>query len=145
MERLPNTIKLQISRKLGKENWNMEQFLLVIHEETSARENFEYLKQNDFDKKELNNQFTTSSLHAQHEDHYSDPCEIVTDVNSRRETLSQGKSCFSCLKPGYIKKKCKVKVKCYRCRAEGSHHTALYFQKMVHQTPSTAKNNHPNA
>ena len=65
LERLPNTIKLEISRKLGEENWNIQQFLLVIHEEISARENFEYLKQNDFDKKELNNQFITSSLHAQ--------------------------------------------------------------------------------
>ena len=64
LERLPNTIKLQISRKLGKENWNIEQFLLVIHEEISARENFEYFKQSDFDKKKLNNQFTTSSLHT---------------------------------------------------------------------------------
>ena len=98
LERLPNTIKLQISRKLGKENCNIEQFLLVIHEEISARENFEYLKQNDSDKKELNNQFTTSSLHTQikvrkcafckNEDHYSDQCKIVTDVNSRRQILS---------------------------------------------------------
>ena len=94
LERLPNTIKLQISRKLGKGNWNIEQFLLFMHEETSARENFEYLKQNDFDKKELNNQFTTSSLHAQPEDHYSHPCEIVTVVNSRREILTKGKSFF---------------------------------------------------
>ena len=37
LERLPNTIKLQISRKLGKENWNIKQFLLVKHEEISAR------------------------------------------------------------------------------------------------------------
>ena len=44
LERLPNTIKLQISHKLGKENWNVEQFLLVIHEEMSAMENYEYLK-----------------------------------------------------------------------------------------------------
>ena len=65
LERLPNTIKLQISRKLGKTNWNIEQFLLFIHEKISARVNFEYLKQNYFDKKESNNQFTTSSLHAQ--------------------------------------------------------------------------------
>ena len=117
MERLPNTIRLQISRKLGKENWNIEQFLLVIHEEINARENFEYLKQNDFDKKELNNQFTTSSLHAQikvrkcvfckNEDLYSDQGKIVTDVNSRREILSNGKCCFNCLKPGHIKKNCK--------------------------------------
>ena len=138
LERLPNTIKLEISRKLGEENWNIEQFLLVIHEEISARENFEYLKQNDFDKKELNNQFTTSSLHAQtkvrkcvfckNEDHYSDQCKIVTDVNSRKEISSKGKCCFNCLKPGHIKD-CKAKVKCYRCGAEGSHHTALFFKK----------------
>ena len=42
LERLSNTIKLQISRKLWKENWNIEQLLLVIHKEISARENFEY-------------------------------------------------------------------------------------------------------
>ena len=145
LERLPNTIKLQISCKLGKENWNIEQFLLVIHEEISTRENFEYLKQNDFDKKELNNQFTTSSLHAQikvrkcvfckNEDRYSDQCKILTDVYSRREILSKGKCCFNCLKPGYIKKNCKAKVKCYCCQAEGSHHT----EKIVHRTPSTVK------
>ena len=28
LERLPSTTKLQISRKLGKQNWNIEQFLL---------------------------------------------------------------------------------------------------------------------
>ena len=93
LERLLNTIKLQISCNLGKENWNIEQILLVIHEEISARENFEYLKLNDFEKKELNNQFTTSSLHAQikvrkcsfckNEDHYSNQCKIVSNVNSR--------------------------------------------------------------
>ena len=59
MERLPNTTKLQISCKLGEEHWNWEQFLLVIHEEIGARENFEYLKQNDSD-----NHSTTSLLHT---------------------------------------------------------------------------------
>ena len=38
LKRLPNTIKLQISRKLGKENCNIEQFLLAIHEEISQLE-----------------------------------------------------------------------------------------------------------
>ena len=139
LERLPNTIKLQISCKLGKENCYIEQFLLVIHGEISARENFEYLKQNDFDEKELNNQFTTSSLHAQikvrkcsfckNEDHYSNQCKIVSNVNLRWEILSKGKCCFNCLKPSHIKKNCKAKVKCYHCRAEDSHHTELHFSK----------------
>ena len=154
LERLPNTIKLQISLKLGKENWNIEQFLLVMHKETSARENFEYLNQNDIDKKELNNQLTSSSLHAQikvrkcvfckNEDTYSNRCKIVTDVNSRREILSKGKCSFNCLKPGHIKKSCKVKVKCYRCKAEDSHNTALYFSKNGTRNTIDGKNNHPN-
>ena len=88
-----------------------------IYEEISARENFEYLKQDDSDKKKLNNHFTTSSLHAQikvkkcvfckNEDHYSDQWKTVTDIKSRREILSKGKYYFSCLKPGHIKKNCK--------------------------------------
>ena len=44
LEKLPNTIKLQISRKLGKENWNIEEFLSAINQEITARENIEYLK-----------------------------------------------------------------------------------------------------
>ena len=31
LEKQPNTIKLEISSKLGKENWNIGQVLLVIH------------------------------------------------------------------------------------------------------------------
>ena len=65
LEKLRNTIKLQISRILGKENWNIEQFLSAINQEITARENFEYLKQNSFDSKEESKNFTTSSLHAQ--------------------------------------------------------------------------------
>ena len=88
--------------------------VFVIREKISAGENFEYLEQNDSDKKELNNQSTTSLLHAQikvkkfafceNEDHYNDQCKIATDVNSRREILSKGKHCLNCLKPGHIKK-----------------------------------------
>ena len=44
LEKLPNTIKLQISRKLGKENWNIEQFLSAINQEITTRESFKYLK-----------------------------------------------------------------------------------------------------
>ena len=62
LEKLPITIKLQITRKLGKENWNIEQFLSAINQEIIARENFEYLKQNNLDSKEERKKITTSSL-----------------------------------------------------------------------------------
>ena len=39
LEKLPNTIKLQSSRKLEKENWNIGQFSSAINQEITAREN----------------------------------------------------------------------------------------------------------
>ena len=39
LEKLPNMIKLQISRKLGSGNWNVQDFLACINEEILAREN----------------------------------------------------------------------------------------------------------
>ena len=157
MEKLPNTIKLQISRKLGKENWNIEQFLSVINQEIAARENFEYLKQSSFDSKEESKNFTTSSLYAQARlkkcvfckcvDHYSDQCRIVTEIDTRREILKKGNICFKCLKPGPIKKNCRTKIKCFRCKAEGNHHTALCYPKNYskHTSPNTTNSDQNNS
>ena len=41
LEKLPNMIKLQISRKLGSGKWNVQDFLACINEEILARENYE--------------------------------------------------------------------------------------------------------
>ena len=41
LEKLPSTVKLQISRKLGKENRNIEQVLSAKSQEIIAWENFE--------------------------------------------------------------------------------------------------------
>ena len=65
LEKLANTIKLQTCRKLGKENWNIEQFLSAINQEITVRENSECLKQNSFDRKEVSKSLTTSSSHVQ--------------------------------------------------------------------------------
>ena len=44
LEKLPSVVRLQISRKLGTENWNIAEFMDSINDEVSARENFEFLK-----------------------------------------------------------------------------------------------------
>ena len=151
LEKLPNTIKLQISRKLGKENWNIGQFLSAINQGITARENFEYLKQNSFDSKEESKNFTTSSLHAQArlkkcvfckcEDYYSNQCRIITDIDTRREILKKGNICFKCLKPGHSKKNCRNDIKCFCCKAEGNHHNALCYPKNYSQHTNPTTNN----
>ena len=45
LEKIPNMIKLQISRKLESGNWEVQDFPPYIDEEIFARENCEYLKQ----------------------------------------------------------------------------------------------------
>ena len=44
LEKIPNVIRLQISRQLGKENWNIDEFLQCINREITARESYEFLK-----------------------------------------------------------------------------------------------------
>ena len=59
LEKLPKVIRLQISRKLEKNNWNMEEFLVAINAEIIARENYEFLKH---DESNYNNKL--NSQHA---------------------------------------------------------------------------------
>ena len=47
LEKLPNVIRLQISRELGNENWNIDEFIKCINKEIAAREHFQYLKDQD--------------------------------------------------------------------------------------------------
>ena len=58
LEKLPDTNRLQVSRKLGNSKWNITDFLRSIHEEIIARENYEFLKE----EEKWNNRGTVSSL-----------------------------------------------------------------------------------
>ena len=60
LEKPPNMIKLQISRKLGSGNWNVQDFLICINEEILARENYEYLKRDNFEDPKPTSAFFTS-------------------------------------------------------------------------------------
>ena len=147
--KLPNSIQLHISRKLGKDNWNVEEFLKCVNEEITARENCDLLKLNGKEESPETNNYTTSSLFTEGKEvscvfcgergHCSDKCEIVNDVNSRVEKLKEMRCCFNCLRPSHMKRDCKKSVKCYLCK--GKHHTALYFkQKEKHSSVSINEN-----
>ena len=68
-------------------------------------------------------------------DHYSDQCQIVTDLKARREILKKNRLCFKCLKPEHTKPNCKSSMKCYKCKRE-DHHTALCNPNKVSDNPT---------
>ena len=90
LEKLPNVIRLQVSRKLGVGNWKIEEFMGSINEELTARENYDFLTVDEEDKRENRNRLnkytkpvTSGSLTINNRlvkcafckgDHYSDKC-----------------------------------------------------------------------
>ena len=44
LDKLPNDIRLEISRKLGQDNWEINVFMKLLSDEIMARENCEYVK-----------------------------------------------------------------------------------------------------
>ena len=103
LKKPPNVIRLQISRRLGKENWNIEEFMDCINTEIIAPENYEYLKK---DQEPLNhgqrysgNALNVSSktrkcVFCDSDEHYSDRCNIVTDIEKRKELLKKNPFMF---------------------------------------------------
>ena len=132
LERLLDSIKLIVTRKLGKNNWHISDFINCIKEEVDARENCGLIKdKNDYEH--LRN--TTHSLLGVQKYsrkncvfcgklHYSDKCQNVIDVSIRKKILRNEKRSFRCLMTGHIMKNCRTSYKCYNCRGK-NHHTSI--------------------
>ena len=127
LEKLPNMIKLQISRKLESDNWNIQDFLDCVNEEFLARENYEYLKRENFEYPKPRSTFFTSSkvkccVFCKKNNHYSNQRKIITDVKLRFGFLKKNHFCFNYFKSEHSKNNCKNNI-CYHCK--GNHNSSL--------------------
>ena len=57
-------------------------------------------------------------------DHYSNQCEVVTDLKKRFKIVKSNKCCFKCLRHGHGRANCTSKFRCFKCKSD-SHHTAI--------------------
>ena len=92
LERLPDAIKLLITRKLGKNNWKILELVECIKEEVDTRENCE------FSNEKLNGEYFRKTIHSLvgtqkpsrrncvfcGKSRYSDKCENFTDIAIRK-------------------------------------------------------------
>ena len=102
LERLPDDIKLQISRSFGNENWAIESFMEVLKREISARESCCIMKEQASNEDKGARQMTTGALMTGTrqlicafcaKSHFHDKCQVVTDVDARKDIAKKSRLC----------------------------------------------------
>ena len=136
LERVPNDIKLEISRKLGTANWKIDDFMQILKDEITARESCDFLQSQTREAKserEADRHISTEALFAGakvlvcafcSQNHFHDKCHVVTEMKQRKDIVWKKRLCYRCLFAGHAVRKCKRKHGCFKCRSP-HHHTAI--------------------
>ena len=142
MSKLPNELRLIISRKTTSEIWDLDNLLSTFNEELQAREKCSFVSEastSDNSKKPSWNEkpkpFTASSLFSGSgnddkvtctycgQQHPSARCTMVTDIAARKAVLRQKGRCFQCLRSNHIIRDCTSEKRCFKCGQR--HHTSI--------------------
>ena len=139
MSKLPQEIKLLLTRKFGKDVWAIDKLLETLQQEVEAREkvlltenegveNYENLlsssrSTSDSSKRRSQPFKSFPCVYCGNKKHKSFQCSKVTKPESRLEFLSKEKRCFKCLKQGHQAKDCSSRRTCYHC--ERNHHSSV--------------------
>ena len=150
-EKLPEELRLVISRKFGSDLWTLDDILLYFKEELQAKERccFDSPEQ----KKTIyrdslftaSNLFNSADEQASREqqvlicvfcnkDHPPSKCKNVSDVKTRITILRKKGRCFICLRSGHIASKCPSN---YSCRLCNKRHNISICDKVLGQTKET--------
>ncbi len=138
LAKLPQEMQLLISRKVGKDNWKLDDLLREFRIELEARERCSLIHTTAEKKdtiRKTNEPYTSAALFTTGdttpiqrcsycgEQHLSSKCNIITDIAARRAILRRKGKCFACLKSGHIVRHCPSKFRCPKC--ENNHHISL--------------------
>ena len=127
LERLPDSVKFVITRKLGKNNWKILELVESIKKEVDARKKTEF--SNEKSDVEYCRKITHSLVGFQKPSsrncvfcgkcHYGDKCQNITDIAKRKKILRKEKHCFNFLFNGHVIKNCRANYKCFNCQGTG--------------------------
>ena len=144
MEKLPEELRLIVSRE-HKDNWELTSVIKAVRNEVEARErcgmNTSVEKKSPL-KKSFNpgNESTASALLSGNRgelnclfckgNHRASECQVVTNIDERREILKKQGRCFNCLRRvGHLARNCDTKIQCFKC--SGRHHLAVCNSSMA--------------
>ena len=148
LEKIPEELRLLTTRKFNNAEWDVRELLNEFKNELSVREKCDIKpKQNSPEKSKPNYLSSAIGLHSGSSKiscafckgtHYSDKCETVTDISSRKESLRRSGKCFIGLKPGHMSRNCSIIKTCFHCKGK-RHNSALCERKS-----SSIKGDSPN-
>ena len=128
MNRLPQEIRLLMSREIGDGEWQIDQLMTILEREITARE------------RALTTGIaphgpplhTTAAFIAGdgqpkcaycRQGHSLSSCTVVMDATQRKGILKRTGRCFVCLQRHHLSKDCRSSAKCAQC--SGRHHTSI--------------------
>eukprot|EP00795_Rhopilema_esculentum_P000685 gene685-10393_t len=147
-QKLPSDLQVEISRKIGNEEWNLAILLDILKVELEARERCKNLAGYDGStalsiKKKASKWIPTASALVNETQsgtvqctfckgrHKTNDCKVITNRTARMSILRKEGRCFICLRKGHLAFNCVSKNLCYNCN--GRHHISL-CQKGRQQT-----------
>ena len=152
MENLPSDFRLQVSRNMPQGKWEISKLLDEFEKELLSRERINIL--NSDNPNPAPPLFSGSTLHLQaqkgqpktnqisctycKQNHPSNKCSVVTDVQARKQILINKTRCFNCLRVGHVVKNCTKPQKCYIC--QGKHHISICNSKIQNPKSNDSRN-----
>ena len=139
MNKLPNDIKLTITREVREDEWKLDKLVEILRREIEARERANgntssTAKKNVYTAAALVNNSTQKCTFCK-SSHKTYECTEMTDVQSRKNILKKEGRCFLCLRKGHLLKECKSKYRCNHC--DERHSACICTTRLSAQTPST--------
>ena len=143
MTKLPQEIKLIITRQFGKDIWDIDLILNAFKNELEIREKL--LFTDNIENSEIpqastlmtGNKFGDKKfpcVFCHKFSHKTQYCRTVTNISARKNILRKEKRCFLCLKPGHLIKDCYAKMRCFKC--QNKHHISICNGKEEHEENS---------
>ncbi|XP_057297885.1 uncharacterized protein LOC130628870 [Hydractinia symbiolongicarpus] len=138
-ERIPNELRMIISRNFGEEKWSVEKMLFFINNELQARERCtvtakgkgqtpsENYKRGGISTADCLLTLDRKKCVFCHDSHSPSRCSKVTNVQTRSQIMKKEGRCFFCLQHGHISKNCCSNYICNRCGRR--HHISLCMKE----------------
>ena len=147
LEKLPNDLRLDITKSINLANWNFEDLLSALNKEVQAREACQFVSSSHADnptshsdvKREVktnsalfhasatNRKFQNQAcVFCNDSNHKPWECNKVGTVAQRKTHINNKKLCFNCLKPSHQSKNCRSQYSCRNCGQR--HNTAICEQ-----------------